>query len=201
MLSSISPVGEASREQRWWLTATAHVVGSTVGGVAVGGLLGGLGWLLTRPLDGLATSLALGVLAVAAALGVLVDLGSGARRLPSWRRQVDERWLTTYRGWVYGAGYGLQLGAGAVTIVPATTTYLAGIAALLSATPASGAVIGAVFGAVRALPLLATARVREPAVLTRLMRRLSAARRPVHLTTASGQAAIAVVALTGAVLR
>jgi hypothetical protein len=35
--------------------------------------------------------------------------GSGC---PSWQRQVDERWLTTYRGWVYGAGFGFQLGAG-----------------------------------------------------------------------------------------
>ena len=34
------------------------------------------------------------------------------RRLPSWRRQVNEDWLVGYRPWVVGGGFGLQLGAG-----------------------------------------------------------------------------------------
>jgi hypothetical protein len=195
MLSSSSPVGEASRRQRWWLTATAHLVGSVLGGATVGAVLGGAGWALSLPLGSPTTRTALTLLATAAAVGVLVDLSRFGPRLPAWRCQVDERWLTSYRGWVYGGGYGLQLGAGAVTLVPATTTYLTGLAALLTTSPGAGALVGATFGALRAVPLLLTARLRDPARLTRTMRRVSNARRTAQLTTAGGQAAIAVVAL------
>ena len=44
-----------------------------------------------------------------------VDLSN--RTVPGPRRQVDERWLDRYRGWVYGVGYGSQLGLGIVTVV------------------------------------------------------------------------------------
>ncbi len=36
MLSSISPLGERARGSRWWLTTTAYVVGSLLGGLALG---------------------------------------------------------------------------------------------------------------------------------------------------------------------
>jgi hypothetical protein len=195
MLSSISPVGEASRRQRWSVTATAHLIGATAGGAMVGALLGSVGAVVGLLVGGPSTSTALVVLGVAALAGLALDLSPGVDHVPSWRRQVDERWLTTYRGWVYGAGYGLQLGAGVLTIVPASTTYVVGLAALLTGSPAAGASIGAVFGAVRAVPLLLTARVRTPAALTRLMRRMTAASRPAHLLTGAGQAAAAVTAI------
>jgi hypothetical protein len=137
----------------------------------------------------------LAVLALAALAGLVSDLGPQRLRLPSWRRQVDERWLTTYRGWVYGAGYGLQLGAGVVTIVPASTTYVVGLAALLTASPPAGVLVGAVFGGVRALPLVFTARTRTPAALTRLMRRMSEVGRSARLATAVGQGALALAAV------
>ena len=109
---------------------------------------------------------ALAALGVAAAAGLVVDR---SRRLPTWTRQVDERWLSTYRGWVYGLGYGVQLGAGVVTIVPASVIYLMLVAAALTGSPAHGAVIGAVFGFTRALPLPLTARVQTPAALRRTL--------------------------------
>ena len=40
---------------------------------------------------------------------ILTDVGR--------RRQVNEDWMARYRGWAYGAGFGLQLGLGVVTIV------------------------------------------------------------------------------------
>jgi hypothetical protein len=36
MLTSISPLGERARASRWWLTTTAYVVSSVVGGLALG---------------------------------------------------------------------------------------------------------------------------------------------------------------------
>jgi hypothetical protein len=91
--------------------------------------------------------------------GLALDLGVGGTRLPTWRRQVDEAWIGRYRGWVVGAGFGAQLGLGVVTIVTSATTYAVVLVCLLTGTPAAGALIGGVFGLVRALPLVLMARV------------------------------------------
>src|SRR5204863_3591983 len=90
----------------------------------------------------------LGVLALAAIAGVVLDAGVAGSRLPSPTRQVDETWLGRYRGWVYGAGFGLQLGAAFTTIVAGSITYVAFAGALLAGSAAGGALIGGVFGLV-----------------------------------------------------
>lgn len=170
MLASISPVGEASRHQRWWLTATAYTLASTAGGATTGVVLGTLGAGVTVAIP---ASARLGVLAAATAAGVTVDRRLVGTALPTRHRQVDERWLGTYRGWVYGVGFGFQLGLGVVTVVPASATYVALLAALLAGDWRAGLAIGASFGAVRALPVLATVRVRTPRQLRILHARLA----------------------------
>ncbi len=130
MLGSISPVGEASRRQRWWITATAYTIGSVLAGAGMGLLLGGAGQLVAT-LWPLPEAVRIAILGAVVALGALFDAKVIRRPLPTWRRQVDERWLTTYRGWVYGVGFGLQLGTGVVTIVPSAVTYTALAAALV----------------------------------------------------------------------
>ena len=92
-------------------------------------------------------------------------------RLPTNHRQVNERWLDEYRGWVYGLGYGFQLGLGVVTIVTSAATYLTFVAAFLCHSVLGGLAIGLTFGLVRALPVLLTAPVRTPAALRGLLRR------------------------------
>ncbi|HSK98388.1 MAG TPA: hypothetical protein VK891_17305, partial [Euzebyales bacterium] len=124
---------------------------------------------------------------------------AGHGRLPTWHRQVDERWLTTYRGWVYGAGFGAQLGLGVVTIVASAATYAMLAAALLSASWRTGLVIGAVFGAVRSLPLLLMARVRSAGHLHAVTRRVSEAQHRMHHLTVAGQGTLAIAALGAAV--
>src|SRR6478752_4497910 len=157
MLSSISPFGERARASRWWVTVVAYLLGSLLGGLTLGLLAAGLGSLLP---DGIRESPATAtVLAVLLVAGLLLDRGVAGRRLPSWRRQVDENWLSGYRGWVYGVGFGTQLGFGVVTIVTSSTTYAVVVLAFLSGTPWAGALIGGVFGLVRALPLLLMAGV------------------------------------------
>lgn len=195
MLSSISPVGEASRRQRWWITATAYTVASTVAGALLGALAGGAGGLLrveaTAPW-------AVGVLVAALLAGAALDGGRLPVRLPSWRRQVDERWLSSYRGWVYGAGYGAQLGAGFATIVPTAATYVMVIAAVLTGDWRAGVLIGGVFGLARAVPLLLMAPVRTPAALRAVHGRLEGAAPQVQRSTVAAQlvlAAVGVVAL------
>ena len=143
MLGSITPLGERSRGRRWGATVTAYVIGSILGGAAMGAIAGAvgvvaLGWL-TEPA-------ALAILALLAALGLAADLHLGGMRLPSPRRQVDERWLHRYRGWVYGGGFGFQLGFGLLTVVTTSTVYLTAAAAGLSDSVAAAIGIGALFG-------------------------------------------------------
>lgn len=171
MLTSITPLGERGRASRWSVTTTAYLLGSVLGGLVVGALAGAVGELLPLSTPGVALAAYL-VLGVAAGLGLLVELG----RLPVPRglqRQVDEDWLHRYRGWVYGLGFGAQLGAGAVTIVTSPTVYLTGALALLTGSPLRGAAVGVTFGIVRALPVLVARRVTTPARLVAAMRRLS----------------------------
>lgn len=193
MLSSISPVGEAARQQRWSLTVAAYVVGSAGAGTGTGallGLLGSAGWGLVggMPSDG---SVLLVVAGLALA-GLVLDATTG---VPSVHRQVDERWLTTYRGWVYGIGFGAQLGAGVVTIVPASIVWVMWATALVSGSPLAGALMGLVFGLVRSLPLVAAGRVRTVAALRRTLAAVDRARKRASLVTRLGQLVVAVVAV------
>jgi sulfite exporter TauE/SafE len=187
MLTSISPLGERARGNRFWRTATAYAAGSLLGGGAVGAALGALGALVD-----VGATAAWVVLAVAAAAGVVLD---ATGRLPTLRRQVDERWLATYRGWVYGLGFGVQLGAGVATIVTASVTYLALLAAFLTSSVTGGALVGLTFGLARALPLLVTSRVGSPEQLARLHARVDGAARAARRTTWVAQAAVAGIAL------
>ncbi len=189
MLSSISPVGEHGRGQRWWLTVTAYTVASVAAGSAMGAGLGLLGGLL---LGGTAEAVRLLALAAVALVGLLVDATTGP---PSLHRQVDERWLTRYRGWVYGAGFGAQLGTGVVTIIPSTVVYATWAAAVLVADPVAGLLVGATFGAVRAAPLVAAGRIRRVSALRRALARMERARRPVARTVPVAQMAVAVLAI------
>ena len=197
MLGSISPVGEASRGQRWWLTATAYTVASLIAGAAMGLLLGLVGAAVFNVVEA-STAVRLGLLGLVLLVGALFDSRLLPWRLPTWRRQVDERWLTTYRGWIYGAGFGFQLGTGVVTIVPSAVTYAAWAAALLSGSAQSGLVIGIVFGVVRSIPLLMTVRLRSAAALYATTQRVAAAEPVAQKLVIAGQAGVAAVALIAA---
>jgi hypothetical protein len=174
MLASISPFGERARGQRWGTTVSAYLVASTIGGALVGGLLGAAGAGATRVI-GDAPAARLVALAALGLVGLALDAGSAGTRLPGPARQVDETWLGAYRGWVYGGGFGFQLGAAFTTIVSASITYFAFACAFLAATFVGGVVVGATFGFVRALPLLLNGRAHDPSALRTLLRRADAA--------------------------
>jgi hypothetical protein len=161
MLSSISPLVERAPGARWWRLAGSYLIGSVIGGAALGAALGAVGGVLRLPSSW--PALAAVTIAVALIAGV-VDL---AGRVPSRRRQVDETWLTTYRDWVIGTGFGLQLGFGAVTIVTSASTYLTWWFEAACGAPAAGALIGGCFGLARALPLLTMSGVHDPTALRR----------------------------------
>jgi hypothetical protein len=189
MLASITPLGERSRRSTWAVTTTMHTFGSLVGGAVVGALAGLLGWLAVR---GVATHARLAVLAAAVVVGVAWELARG--RVPGPRRQVDERWLDRYRGWVYGLGYGAQLGAGLVTVVVSAAVYVVPVAAFLSANPLAGALIGGVAGLFRGATVLAAARVTTPARLVAFHARMRLFEQPIRAAALVVQAALVAVA-------
>lgn len=169
MLASIHPLGERARSRRWGITVTAYLAGSTLAAALLGTALGAAGRLLDLPAPGTAVA----VVALCAA-GLAFDLGLGGLRLPTVHRQVDKDWLSRYRGWVVGVGFGFQLGLGVVTIVTTAAVYLTFALAALAGSPAGGLVVGATFGLARALVILGVARVRRPDQLRGALRRMQA---------------------------
>lgn len=193
MLTSITPLGERGRGQRWGLTSAWLLVGHLVGGLVLGTVLAGIGALLRAvvgPPDGPTALVAVAGLAV---VGALVDVTGW--RLPG-TRQVDERWLTTYRGWVYGLGFGVQLGFGLVTVV--NTALLPAVLVAGVAVGGPGAlVIGGVYGLTRGLAATANGWVRTIDRLRRLHRWLDVADARVRRT---GALLAATAALTAVVV-
>lgn len=171
MLASITPLGERGRHSHWTITVLAFVAGCVAAGELAGGLLGATGGLV---LSGTGESPRLVVLAAALLGAIALDLRPGAA--PGPRRQVNERWLDQYRGWVYGLGYGAQLGIGVSTVVTSAATYVALLAAFLTAGAAGGALIVSLYGAIRGLTPLLAARVHTPEQLLALHARLANAR-------------------------
>jgi hypothetical protein len=193
MLASISPLGERARGQRWFLTVTAYLLGSAAGGAALGLLAGSLGEaVLGRP-TGTTVAVAAAICIAAAAL----DLAGVAP--PGVHRQVDEHWLNAYRGWVYGAGYGAQLGGAVLTIVTTWTVHAMVALALLTGSGRAGLAVGLVFGIARALPLLALSGVHERGELRHFHMRFQAVRQPARMASIGALAVVATGALVAGV--
>jgi hypothetical protein len=204
MLSSITPLGERARRQRWWLTVAFYLAGSVSAGICLGALLGLAGSVVhaaVRPASSMVAG-ATGVLALAAAL---IDLVSAP--FPTVHRQVNEDWLRRYRGWVYGLGYGMQLGLGVVTIVTSTSVYLVLAIAVLSGAAIGDVVIAVVagglicgwFGLIRALPLVVYGHARDVSSLVASHRSISGKARPAAALTVISVAIAGIVLLVAAV--
>lgn len=198
MLGSITPLGERGRGSRWWLTATAYLVGSVIGGLVMGMLAGAVGAATVGALD-ISTAVRLAVLGVGLLVGSALDLRLGGLRLPTNHRQVDEEWRSRYRGWVWGLGFGAQLGFGVVTIVTTSTVYATVLAATLTGSLTGGLVVGGVFGLARALPVFAVAGVRRPEQLLRVDGVLTRLAGPARRATYVAGGAVAALAFAGAV--
>lgn len=177
MLASVTPLGERGRQSTWGFTAGAFLLGALGAGVAAGAILGLAGSALA---GSLASHLRLGLLAAGALVALALDVLP--RKVPGPHRQVDERWRERYRGWVWGGGYGIQLGLGVTTVVLSAATYLAFWAAFLSASALRGAMIGGAFGLVRGVQPLLTRGVDRPERLVAFHARLTAWRSGARIT-------------------
>jgi hypothetical protein len=181
MLSTITPVTEASRQRRYGLTVAWFLLGAVAGGATLGVLAAALS-VGVGALDPSATaSLALlGVLALAAAA---FDARSLGVTLPGHGRQVNESWLTRYRSWVYGVGFGWQIGVGLATYIVTAAVYLTVAGAALTASAPVAFAICLTFGLVRGLAIFLGVRLDTQARLVEFHRRFEAAREPSRRVT------------------
>jgi hypothetical protein len=190
MLSSIHPLGERARSNRWSVTVIAFAVGAIAAGALLGWLAAVVGSIVfDAPPPMWWIVLAVGLAGTADLVGI---------RAPGPHRQVNERWIGTFRGWVYGLGFGAQLGIGFSTLVvtwalPALVTTLAMIG-----DAGVGIAVGALFGLGRTIPLLANGWIDRPSRLDRFHRGMARLARPAHLGIGIGLIALAgLMAITG----
>ena len=170
MLSTITPIGERGRQHRYASTAAWFILGATLGGATLG-----LGAALLAAGVGaldLAPEAALGATALLAAVTVASDLNLGGFRLPSHARQVNEAWLDEFRSWVYGGGFGWQIGVGLATFVTTAAVYLMIAMAALTGSPLVAFLLMTGFGLVRGLAVLLGRRLTTPERMFALHRRL-----------------------------
>ena len=167
MLSALNPVSERARGHRFGATAAWYVAGAAAGGALLGGCCAvvatGVGRLPVDPRWTWTAAL------VAAAVAVLSDSAHPRVALPVHPRQVDERWLGTYRRWIYAGGFGLQIGTGFATYIMTAAVYLTAALAVLTGDPGQAVLVGLVFGTVRGLAILLAAPARTPEALRTLM--------------------------------
>jgi hypothetical protein len=195
MLSSITPFGERSRGNRYGATAAWFVLGAVAGGLCLGGAsailalcVSGAG-LHERPV-------AVSVIAAAFALAAAAaDAGAFGEWFPIIRRQVDDAWLSRYRPWFYGAGFGWQIGVGVATYIMTAAVFLLIVLSALTADPAAAVALGGLFGLARGLTVLLTSRARTPQALRELHSLLDRIGPAVRSTVVGIEIAVAAVAL------
>jgi hypothetical protein len=173
MLSTITPLSERAKGHSYRTTATWFIVGATVGGAFLGSVMA-LGAVGVRSLH--LSGMALATVALATALIAAVsDSGVVGLRVPIHRRQVNERWLDHYRPWVYGAGFGWQIGTGVATYITSACIYLVIVLGALTTVPLAAFLLGTLFGLLRGFAVLLTRNQTSPAGLRAFHRAFAAA--------------------------
>lgn len=198
MVSTITPLSERSRGHRFWATATWFVIGGLIGGITLG--VGAALAAALMALTGAGIAARAALLGVAALVTIASDLGVGGFRLPIHPRQVNETWLAQYRSWAYASGFGWQIGVGVATYIMTAGVYLVVAVGVLSASPLFAVAIGALFGAVRGLCVLAAARATTPARLRSLHGALARHEPASRALALVGQSIVCAAALTVAPL-
>jgi hypothetical protein len=173
MLSTVTPLAERGRGHRYGVTAAWFVVGGMLGGATLGAAAALLAGAVAA-VDPSATTVG-ALVAIAAGIALASDVHLFGIRLPAHTRQVDEVWLRRFRPWVYGAGFGWQLGVGLATYIMTSGVYLLVAIAALTASPAAAFALAVLLGTVRGLAVLLGARVTAPIELFEFHRRFEAA--------------------------
>jgi hypothetical protein len=190
MLSSITPLAERGRGHRYRTTVAWFITGALAGGCALG-VLGALFAVGVRSL-GPSLDVVLAIGAAASLVAFTSDLELFGFRLPIHHRQVNERWLDQFRPWVYGVGFGFQIGMGLATYIMTAALYLLLVVSALTQSVALCLILGAVFGLVRGLAVLLGRNIKDPESLRSFHRRFSAIGPKIRLLTVAIESSCAV---------
>jgi hypothetical protein len=194
MLSSITPLSETGRGHRYWATVTWFLLGALLGGFTLGAVAA-FGAMAVGAL-GLSTSASAALVLLAGIVTLASDLRLGGFHLPENPRQVERSWLDRYRSWIYGIGFGWQLGVGVATYVMSASVYLMVVVAAATGEPVLALAIVTVFGVLRGLAVLPAAGVHTPADLAELHRRIERFRPASRVVAIAGQIAVLAIATT-----
>lgn len=178
ILSTITPMTESARGHRFRSTAWWYVFGSLIGGLTLGAVIALLAILIERwsPTE----STRLMILAAIAPVAVASDGRLGGFQLPGHDRQVNEQWLDRYRSWVYGAGFGWQIGFGLTTYIMTAAVYLLVVAGALGGSVVGALLLGSVFGLIRGIAVFASADIKDHSAMVGFHRRFEVWRQPVR---------------------
>jgi hypothetical protein len=191
MLSTITPMTEAGRGHRFRVTAWWYVIGAIAGGAALGGVIAFLAYWVGR-LD-LSDPTRLILVAGAALIGVVSDGRLLGFQLPGHDRQVNEHWLDRYRAWVYGSGFGWQIGFGLSTYIMTSAVYLVVVVGALTGSVPNAWLLGILFGLIRGMAVFASGEIKDRETMAAFHRRFEQLRQPVRKAT------IAVIGVVGIV--
>jgi hypothetical protein len=194
MLSSITPLSESGRGHRYWATVTWFIAGALLGGLTLGSVAA-LGAMAVSSL-GFSTTASAALVVLAGIVTLASDLRVGGFHLPENPRQVERSWLDRYRPWVYGLGFGWQLGVGVATFVMSASVYLMVVVAAATGEPWLALAVVTLFGLIRGLAVLPAARVRTPADLGELHRRIERFRPASRVVALAGQVGVLALAIT-----
>lgn len=192
MLSQLNPIAEAGRGQPYRRTAAWFIAGATLGGVCLGTVCAAMAAAVDRA--GIATRSTLTVGAAAALVAAIVDSRFFGFGPPFIRRQVNEDWLTRYRSWVYGGGFGWQIGIGFTTYVMTAAVPLTVAFTALNADPVLALAVGTMFGLARGSTVLLSAPLRTQEALFAFHRRFAASGEALRRSVVIVQLMVATVA-------
>jgi hypothetical protein len=107
---------------------------------------------------------------------------------------VNEHWLDQYRAWVYGMGFGWQIGNGLSTYIMTAAVYLTIALAALTGEPITAFALAVLFGTVRGMAVFLGARLTSREALVAFHRRFEQLAQPVRHGVIAVQFAVAAVA-------
>ena len=152
MVGQIGPLVQVGRRK---LALALHVLGGVAGGVAIGVVLGFAGLLLRAAIGESLDTVFLVVVPAALLYAAAVDLGVLNVRPITWERQTPGDWPCSLGHYPGIFAWGFDLGLGITTRIPYQTLLVLPLAALLAGDLATAVAITTVYGASRALAVVA----------------------------------------------
>ena len=152
MVGQIGPLVQVGRKK---LALAFHVLGGITGGAAIGVVLGFAGLVLRAAVGESLDTVFLVVVPAALLYAAAVDLGVLNVRPLTWERQTPGDWPCSLGHYPGIFGWGFDLGLGITTRIPYQTLLVLPLAALLAGDLATAVAITTVYGASRAIAVVA----------------------------------------------